>query len=481
MVKQEWFNKNISNKISVPNPTNDHCLNIANIYNSKCYFTKRSPISNNIFDILRKNKDIKKNEEKNIQKNIQKQNTKIQEIEKNDKLTEKKKQTKIKTLETKTKKKNENLNTVMKAKHVVFYPNNFQKEVFFKWNRECRKVYNETLKYYYDCLHKENIDIGDKFNYTDIKLIIFDRLFKGFKKSAPYDMLTDEIRIFFSNLKSAKTNLRNKNIKKYKLKPKNKNNKNFSLFIPTSSINSEGIYPNYKPYNDSRKLGKLKHITEDLKNIDIKMDCRLNYNAKLNEFSLTIPFRKNINDINDREKIVALDPGEKIFQAFYGTSSYGYLGENIKDPILKKEANIRRIQRGLANNKNNKGKKLKNKRKLLQKLRNNYNDIRNIVNELHHKSANYLCNNYDRILIPEFNTKNMLKNKKNIKRKIIKGKNKKIENLEEINTNYVGEERKEKIKEYRNKGQLNKRVKFVLNMLSHYRFRQHLSHKILFI
>lgn len=82
MVKQEWFNKNISNEISVPKPTNDHCLNIANIYNSKCYFTKRSPISNNIFDILRKNKNIKENEEKNIQKNIKKQNTKIKEIEK---------------------------------------------------------------------------------------------------------------------------------------------------------------------------------------------------------------------------------------------------------------------------------------------------------------------------------------------------------------------------------------------------------------
>lgn len=443
----EWFNIKLSNSINLPNKFNDHDRDIAHIYNSKCSsFKNNSPISNNIYDVLKKVK-------KNSNDYINNKNKSIEKINNNEKLTDKQKITKLKTLETKTNKKINNIDTVTKVKHIICYPNYFQKQVFFKWNDECKKVYNETLKYYY----QNNCDDS----YQSIKVIIFDKLYGKNNKDAPYDMLTDEVRIFFSNLKSAQTNLKNGNIKKFKLKPKSQNNKSFSLLIPLKSINCDGIFTKYKPFNDNRTIGNLI-TSEPIENIE--HDCRLNYDGKLNKFTLSIPYNEKIKEINNRNKIVALDPGEKIFQTFYGTSNYGYFGMDVRKPILQIEGKIRQIQRGLSNNKNQHGEILRNKKQLVNKLRKKYKKIKNFVKELHNKTSLYLCNNYDRIIIPEFKTKQMVKG--NRKKQIYK-----------IYEQYEGEERKEKIKELRKKRQLNGRVKFVINMLSHYKFRQHLSHK----
>ncbi len=50
------------------------------------------------------------------------------------------------------------------------------------------------------------------------KVKIFNKIYGNNDKKAPYDMLTDEVRIFFSNLKSCKSNLKNGKIKHFELK-----------------------------------------------------------------------------------------------------------------------------------------------------------------------------------------------------------------------------------------------------------------------
>jgi len=135
------------------------------------------------------------------------------------------------------------------------------------------------------------------------------------------------------------------------------------------------------------------------------------------------------------------------------------IGENMRTKILEQEKEIRRLQRIFNKGQNKKGKKLKNKKKIQKKIRRKYNKINDIVKELHNKTALFLCKNYEKVLIPEFETQKMVKNK------IIKKEN------------ISREELKEKLKEYTKERRLDGRVKFCLNMLSHYRFRQHLINK----
>ena len=70
-------------------------------------------------------------------------------------------------------------------------------------------------------------------------------------------------------------------------------------------------------------------------------------------------------------------------------------------------------------------------------------------------------------MIPEFETQNMISDNKDLKNKI---KNK----IEEIKN---GQNVKQELKKYSRIRRLNGRVKFVLNNLSHYGFRQHLTNK----
>ena len=88
-------------------------------------------------------------------------------------------------------------------------------------------------------------------------------------------------------------------------------------------------------------------------------------------------------------------------------------------------------------------------------------------NELHHKTANFLCKNYERILIPEFKTQGMIKNNYGCGKK-------KVQETYKTEGKEAG---KEELIKYEKRKKLNRRTKFVLNMLSHYKFRQYLTYK----
>ena len=348
-----------------------------------------------------------------------------------------------------------------------------QKNIIQKWMLECNKVYNF-------CVEKYNSDkkYFVKENRCE-KIKVFNDMYQKKDKKCPYDMLTDEVRIFFSNLKSCKTNLKNENIKKFKLKPKNTKEYQ-SVFLPKTCIKETGFYLSH--------LKNMKGMNKfNFKNKKIN-DSRLSYDKVNKIYNIHVVYQENTKELKNKFRVVALDPGEKIFQSFYSEYYYGYIGENMRDIILPFEKKIRRYQRIYSNKvnnetnrkykikkikeKNRKGKKqkinkkynkkhknkIKNKNKILTKIRKCYKKIKNIIKELHNKTALYLAKNYDRIMLPKFETQNIVKKNKNLKDFFNK-----IENTEE---------KKQEIKKIYKKRRLNGRVKFVLNMMSHYKFKE---------
>ena len=350
---------------------------------------------------------------------------------------------------TKINKKINNYNKVIKSRTYQIYPNKKQQKKIFKWMFECRKIYDF-------CVTLHNFDSSIiNLDYTKTKLVIFKACYDNNKKPVPYDILTDEVRSFCSNLKSCITNLKNNNINYFKLTNKNIN-KSQSILIPSKSINKKGIFIN--------SLGDMKGF----ENIDVKNingDSRLIYNKITKKFYLKCPQYFNLIKINNRKEIVALDPGEKIFMTYYSLNNSGMIGYNIKNKILKYESKIRKLQRAMS--KKSTLKKIRNHKKLKIKLNKYYTKIKNTVKELHNKTALYLVKNYNKILLPSFNTSNMMKT---YGKKYIKNK------LKELNNASPEKKKKEMTKIYKHK-RLSKRVKFVLNQLGHYKFKQHLVNK----
>jgi len=111
--------------------------------------------------------------------------------------------------------------------------------------------------------------------------------------------------------------------------------------------------------------------------------------------------KKKTREPSDR--IVALDPGVRDFMTFFSEDCFGWLGQQC----------INRIQRLCQHCDNLLSRATQEKRPLRRALRKAANrikvKIRNLIDELHKKIAHFLVTNFDIILLPTFETKQMTK------------------------------------------------------------------------
>jgi putative transposase len=417
VIVPDWYDKIISQNIWLPN----YDIPFNNVHNYKNF---------NIQHFENNNIDNKFSFKKNKIIDI---NDKIEKLEesKKKKLLKTKNEGSKKSLNTKFEKKKSNIDKVIITKKHYLNINKDQQEIISSWMNECTKVYNHCVSLFNYSSERFDLD------YMKTKIRVFKDLYGNGNKPAPYDILTDEVKQFCSNVKSAFTNLRNHNIKFFKMKNKNTKNSQ-TILIPYKSVYENGFFKSI--------LGDIYKFNKKFDVNNIKSDCKLTLDKRKKRFIFYSPQYTNIKTIQNKKEVCSIDPGEAIFLTYYGLESCGKIGEDIRKPILKQESKIRKLTRILKSGKNKDGNKLTNKRTLKRRINNCYTKIKNVVNELHKRSSSYLCKNYKKILIPEFKTQDMLKNKRNMNKRTVR---------------------------------LNKRVKFVLNMLSHYKFRQQLQYKCL--
>ena len=336
---------------------------------------------------------------------------------------------------------------IIKCYSYKIEPNEFQKQKLYQWFELCNSFYNY-------CVIQFNLNPKEfNLNYMKQKLIIFNKFYGKNKKPIPYDILTDVIKQFCTNVKTCFINYKKGNIKhfkiNYKIKPKQ-----FSILLAKTCIHKNGFY--------IRSLSKMKGF-EKIPTEKITHDSRLIY--KNGEYFLRCPMDITTKTQN-KNNIVALDPGERNFMTFYSPENAGFIGTNTRELILKIKTKINIIDRAISR-KINRGKKKLNNVNKLKKIKQKYhNKIKHIVKELHNQTSLYLVKNYSKILIPKFETQNMVKCYG--KRYITKIHNDFKDNPTKL---------KSLMKVVNKKRRLSKNQKFVLNSLSHYSFRQNLQFK----
>ena len=279
--------------------------------------------------------------------------------------------------------------TIPKSKKIRIYPTKNQQKIFHDWFGTSRFVYNCTVEYL-----KQK---GTKADWRALKtdaLAVLD-----WCRHVPYQIKSIAIQDACKAVKAAK--------KKYQITKefqevhyKSKKNPRQCCYIPKAAVNDIGIY-----YTLS---GSLKY-TENLP--EVYGDTRLI--LENGKWFLCLPIESQQQTIESQNRVVALDPGVRTFMTFYTSESCGKLGVGDFGRIMRlcfhMDGLISRKEKETSN------KQKQYLKKAIQTIR---WKIKNLVLELHHKVAKFLVSNFDIIIIPSFETQEMvLKEKRKIRSK----------------------------------------------------------------
>ena len=105
---------------------------------------------------------------------------------------------------------------------------------------------------------------------------------------------------------------------------------------------------------------------------------------------------------NQRFGIVALDPGVRTFITYYSQEFHGKIGEGDFNRIFRLCLNLDKM---ISKSSKCKAKQRRSIKRACQKLR---WKIKDLINDLHKKTANFLVKHFDVILIPTFETQEMV-------------------------------------------------------------------------
>jgi len=188
----------------------------------------------------------------------------------------------------------------------------------------------------------------------------------------------------------------------FKLKFRSRKNPKQSCFVPMTALRESGIYPKI-----AGALQRAESYPANSK--DSRLICE---NGR---WYVNVPYQVAIAKTENQSRTVALDPGIRTFltgfaedQAFkLGTGDFARiarLGRHL-DQLISKPSKAKCRQRARI-------------KRAIQRMR---CQIRDLVDELHFKSARYLLDNFDLILLPTFETKEMsIKSKRKIRAKSVR-------------------------------------------------------------
>jgi putative transposase len=162
-----------------------------------------------------------------------------------------------------------------------------------------------------------------------------------------------------------------------------------TIFIPKSAMSENGVYHTL--------LGKLKSYESFPRP---KGDCRLT--VENGRWFINVPAATD-DRAENQGRIVAVDPGVRSFVTFFSPESCGKLGVGDFSRIQRLCSHLDKLISRMSKAPRKQRYKMKKAAKRMRWK------IKDLIDELHHKAALFLVNNFDVILIPKFETSEMSK------------------------------------------------------------------------
>ena len=281
-----------------------------------------------------------------------------------------------------------------KSKKIEIFPTVEQKAILRRWFGTSRYVYNETVSLFED---KET-----PTNFKKLVPIIFDEL-PDWHEETPRQIKVGAVMDTCQAVKNAKVKC--KEMGEFQHISFRSRKRKQTLYLRADSLKENGFY--------TRLLGEMKmseplpatpqgkgKVSERDTDAEVKDSQLILENGR---YYLCIPYIEKKKTREPSGRIVALDPGIRDFMTFFSEDCFGWLGMRC----------INRIQRLCQHCDNLYSRAPQEKRPLRRALRKAANKIkvkiRNLIDELHKKVALFLVTNFDIILLPTFETKQMTK------------------------------------------------------------------------
>jgi putative transposase len=266
-----------------------------------------------------------------------------------------------------------------KSKKIRIFLSPEQKALLKQWFGVSRYVYNTTIK----LLQKP----GTKADWKAIKTGILQSL-REWAKAVPYQIKSIAIKDACQAVKKAKADFK-KTGKICRCQFRSRKDTKQSLYIPKSAIKETGIYHTI--------LGQSKLKEALPKGFS---DGRLT--LAYGEYYLIVSEEVQPHRTDNQGRVVALDPGVRTFMTFFSESAYGWLGNDCNLQIQKLCFKLDKLISKMSKAPSAQKKRFK---KAADRLK---SKIQHLVKELHHKTARFLVDNFDAILLPSFESSQMV-------------------------------------------------------------------------
>lgn len=250
-------------------------------------------------------------------------------------------------------------------------------------------------------------------------------------KSVPYQIkkiaVRDCYRAYIANCKKTK-----KLGIPFKLKYRTRKVPIQSCYIPKSALNNKGIY---YTISGNLKMSERSFLTN--KYYDLRLV------KEYDRWYIVIPMEINntklpVSENQRNGDVVSLDPGVRSFMTLFSENGFiGKLGEASFNKIMNLNHKIDKLisKREIETDKNKK----RNLYRIIGKKR---NKLRDLVDELHWKTINFLIRNFSVIILPTFEVQNMVnKENRKIKKSVVRA-------MLSLRFYEFGERLKNKCKEY---------------------------------
>ena len=252
----------------------------------------------------------------------------------------------------------------LRSRKIRIYPDAKQRDILKHWMKTARYVYNEALEY---------ISQGNKPDWLAIKSWLIKDL-PAWTESTPYQVKAIAVR---DACISSKLPAKSGGTAKFRARHSAKQ----TIFVPKASATKRGVY--------TRFLGRMD-FAEDMPQPE--GDCRVILDC--GRWFVSVPVK--VAELSEKSgRTVSLDPGIRNFMTFYSLDSCGKLGEGAFSRIYSLCSCLDDINARMQLTNHRQRYRMK---KAADRLR---WKIRNLVEELQHKTALFLVRNFDVIALPE--------------------------------------------------------------------------------
>ena len=268
-------------------------------------------------------------------------------------------------------------NTVTRSRKIRIYPNKEQKRILSNWFGASRFAYNKAVEF----LKQPDTKAQWKAIKTDLL-----HSMPEWSEEVPYQIKSVAIRDCCQAVSAAKKKFKQTG-KFNEVKFRSKKRGDYNLFIPQTAVSENGVYHTI--------LGKLKTAEPLWKPVH---DCRMV--LQNGRYFVIVPIDVAVKrPENQRLSACALDCGVRTFQTVFSKELCSKIGEHVFSRIFRYcyalDYLISRKKKERSNRFN----------KAMQRIR---WKVRDLIDEIHNKTALFLCKLFDVIYLPTFETQEMV-------------------------------------------------------------------------